>query len=86
MAAFGAWELREVWSHEALDFTTWLEDKAEFIAEDTGLQVSGVERERLPARSASTTKGLELLPLPPVQRAVIRAALEGRVWPSDARR
>ena len=38
--------LREVWSHEALDLTTWLEDNAEVIAEATGLQLNGVEREQ----------------------------------------
>lgn len=38
--------LRQVWSHEALDFTTWLEDNAEVIAEATGIQLSGVEREQ----------------------------------------
>ncbi len=38
--------LREVWSHEALDFTTWLEENAEIITEATGLQLSGVEREQ----------------------------------------
>ena len=38
--------LREVWSHEALDFTTWLEENVDVLAEATGLQLSGVERER----------------------------------------
>lgn len=38
--------LRQVWSHEALDFTTWLEDNAEVIAEASGIQLSGVEREQ----------------------------------------
>ena len=38
--------LREVWSHEALDFTTWLEDNAEVLAEAAGIQLSGVEREQ----------------------------------------
>lgn len=38
--------LREVWSHEALDFTTWLEENVEIITEATGLQLSGVEREQ----------------------------------------
>ena len=38
--------LRQVWSHEALDFTTWLEDNAEVVAEATGIQLTGVEREQ----------------------------------------
>ena len=38
--------LREVWSHEALDFTTWLKDNSEVIAEATGIQLSDVEREQ----------------------------------------
>ena len=38
--------LREVWSHEALDFTTYLEENADVIAEATDLQLSGVEREQ----------------------------------------
>ena len=39
-------ELREVWSHEALDFTTWLEENVDVLAEATRLQLSGVEREQ----------------------------------------
>ena len=38
--------LREVWRHEALDFTTWLEANIEVLAEATGLQFSSVEREQ----------------------------------------
>ena len=38
--------LREVWAHEALDFTTWLEDNVDVLAEAAGLQLSGVEREQ----------------------------------------
>ena len=38
--------LREVWSHEAHDFTTWLEDNIDVLTEATGLQLSGVEREQ----------------------------------------
>ena len=38
--------LREVWKHEALDFTTWLENNAEILAEAAGLRLGGVERER----------------------------------------
>lgn len=37
--------LRRVWSHEAHDFTTWLEDNIDVLADATGLQLSGVERE-----------------------------------------
>ncbi len=39
-------ELRQVWSHEALDFTTWLEENIDVLADATGLQLSGVEREQ----------------------------------------
>ena len=38
--------LRKVWSHEARDFTTWLEENVDILAEATGLQLSGVEREQ----------------------------------------
>ncbi len=38
--------LRQVWSHEALDFTTWLEQNIDVLADATGLQLSGVEREQ----------------------------------------
>ena len=38
--------LREVWTHEAKDFTTWLEDNIDVLAEVVGLQLSGVEREK----------------------------------------
>lgn len=38
--------LREVWAHEAFDFTTWLQDNIDILAEATGLQLSGVEREQ----------------------------------------
>ncbi len=38
--------LREVWSHEALDFTTWLEENIDVLADATGLELSGVEREQ----------------------------------------
>ena len=38
--------LREVWSHEALDFTKWLEENVDVLVEATGLQLSGVEREQ----------------------------------------
>lgn len=39
-------DLRDVWSHEALDFTTWLEENIDVLADATGLQLSGVEREQ----------------------------------------
>ena len=38
--------LKEVWKHEALDFTTWLEENIDILEEITGLNVSGVEREK----------------------------------------
>ena len=38
--------LRKVWSHEALDFTKWLEEIVDVLVEATGLQLSGVEREQ----------------------------------------
>ena len=38
--------LRRVWSHEALDFTTWLEENIDVLAEATGLRLSGAEREQ----------------------------------------
>ena len=39
-------DLRKVWSHEALDFTKWLEENIDVLVEATGLQLSGVEREQ----------------------------------------
>ena len=39
-------QLRQVWRHEALNFTTWLEANPELITEATGIQLSGVEREQ----------------------------------------
>ena len=38
--------LREVWSHEALDFTTWLEENIEILGEATNLRLSSVQREK----------------------------------------
>ncbi|MDE2928243.1 MAG: DUF4268 domain-containing protein [Acidobacteriota bacterium] len=35
-----------MWSHEALDFTTWLEENVDVLAEATGLRLSGIEREQ----------------------------------------
>lgn len=39
-------ELRKVWSHEARDFTTWLEKNIDVLEDATGLQLSDVEREQ----------------------------------------
>ena len=38
--------LRNVWAHEAYDFTTWLQDNIEVLEEATGLSLSDAERER----------------------------------------
>jgi len=38
--------LREIWRHEALDFTPWLEQNADILGETLGLDVSNVEREK----------------------------------------
>ena len=38
--------LREVWKHEALDFTTWLEANVDVLAEAMGLKFSSVDREQ----------------------------------------
>lgn len=38
--------LRDVWKHEAYDFTKWLQDNLEVLEEATGLSLSGAERER----------------------------------------
>lgn len=37
--------LREVWRHEALDFTRWLAESPDLLAEATGLELTLVERE-----------------------------------------
>ena len=37
--------LREVWPHEARDFTTWLEENVDVLSEATDLNLSNVERE-----------------------------------------
>lgn len=44
--------LREVWAHEAHDFTTWLEKNIDVISDATGLNLTSVEREQ-PAGSFS---------------------------------
>lgn len=38
--------LREVWRHEALDFTTWLEHNADVLSDALGVTVGNIERER----------------------------------------
>jgi len=38
--------LRDVWKHEALDFTTWLEKNIDVINDILDLNLSGAERER----------------------------------------
>lgn len=38
--------LREVWRHEAWDFTTWLEENIDLLEEELGLEFSTVEREQ----------------------------------------
>ncbi len=38
--------LREVWKHEALDFTTWLERNVDVVSDALGLPLSSAERER----------------------------------------
>jgi hypothetical protein len=39
-------ELREVWRHEAADFTTWLRDNIDVLNDVLGLTLSGAEREQ----------------------------------------
>jgi|GEM_PF-1898783 len=39
-------ELREVWRHEAYDFTTWLEHNPDVLSEALGIVIDNVERER----------------------------------------
>lgn len=49
MAEIGRLErlpLREVWKHEALDFTRWLQDNVEILNEALALNLSNVEREQ----------------------------------------
>lgn len=38
--------LREVWKHEAYDFTTWLENNVAVVNEVTGLNLANIEREQ----------------------------------------
>ena len=39
-------KLREVWKHEALDFTSWLEDNIDVLNEALDLTLSSAEREQ----------------------------------------
>ena len=39
-------ELREVWPHEARDFTTWLQENIDIVGEATGLRLGTAEREQ----------------------------------------
>ena len=39
-------KLREVWRHEAQDFTTWLEENIDILGEILNLKLSSVEREK----------------------------------------
>jgi len=38
--------LREVWRHEALDFTTWLEESLDVLNDVLDITLSGAEREQ----------------------------------------
>ncbi|MEA3351066.1 MAG: DUF4268 domain-containing protein [Chloroflexota bacterium] len=38
--------LREVWPHEAMDFTRWLHENIEILNEATGVNLSSIEREQ----------------------------------------
>lgn len=38
--------LREVWKHEAYDFTVWLENNVDAVNEVTGLVLTSIEREQ----------------------------------------
>jgi hypothetical protein len=39
-------ELREVWKHEALDFTTWMQDNIDVLCDAIGMELSNAEREQ----------------------------------------
>ena len=48
MAQIGRLEivpLREIWRHEALDFTRWLADNLDLLSEKLGIDLTFVERE-----------------------------------------
>ncbi|MGH7457414.1 MAG: DUF4268 domain-containing protein, partial [bacterium] len=38
--------LREIWAHEAGDFTTWLFDNIDILNEQLGLDLSPIEKEK----------------------------------------
>ncbi len=38
--------LRELWKHEALDFTTWLAENLDFVSDKIGFDLTFVEREK----------------------------------------
>ncbi|MDH5656713.1 MAG: hypothetical protein OEZ34_12445 [Spirochaetia bacterium] len=38
--------LRDLWKHEALDFTTWLEGNIEILSEIVGFPINDVQREK----------------------------------------
>jgi hypothetical protein len=38
--------LREVWPHEAHDFTRWLEENTDLVSEVAGFELQNVEREQ----------------------------------------
>ena len=63
--------LRRVWRHEALDFTTWLEENIDVLADATGLQLSGVEREQ-----SAGAFSVDLIAEDEVGRVVIENQLE----------
>jgi RecB family endonuclease NucS len=44
--------LREVWRHEAYDFTTWLEHNTDVLSEVLGVVIENVERERAAGSSS----------------------------------
>lgn len=37
--------LRELWAHEAHNFTAWLAENLDYLEESTGLRLSLIERE-----------------------------------------
>ena len=39
-------DLREIWKHEAYDFTAWLFENLDVLNEQPGISVSGLEKEK----------------------------------------
>ena len=39
-------DLRELWKHEALDFTSWLADNCDVLGDELGLELTVVDREK----------------------------------------